>query len=142
MIKKLKVKLFADGADKAGILEMYANPLISGFTTNPTLMKAAGVKDYKLFQSKVKSHKVVFTHNDFYYKNILYDGKKFWIIDWEYSGFNPNILDLANLSRNIGLNKNEENFILEEYFGASITSKLRKAFQAIKIISILNEVMW
>ena len=71
------------------------------------------IKDCKLFQSETNSHKIVFTHNDFYYKNILYDGKKFWIIDWEYSGFNPNILDLANLSRNIGLNKNEENFILE-----------------------------
>ena len=100
------------------------------------------IEDYKFFQSETKSHKIVFTHNDFYYKNILYDGKKFWIIDWEYSGFNPNILDLANLSRNIGLNENEENFILEEYFGASITSKLRKAFQAIKIISSLNSVMW
>ena len=100
------------------------------------------IEDYKFFQSETKSHKIVFTHNDFYYKNILYDGKKFWIIDWEYSGFNPNILDLANLSRNIGLNKNEENFILEGYFGASITSKLRKAFQAIKIISSLNLVIW
>ena len=45
----LNVKLFADGADKAGMLEMYANPLISGFTTNPTLMKVACVSDYKLF---------------------------------------------------------------------------------------------
>ncbi len=45
----LKVKLFADGADKDGMLEMYANPLISGFTTNPTLMKVAGVSDYESF---------------------------------------------------------------------------------------------
>ena len=46
---KLNVKLFADGADKEGMLEMHANPLISGFTTNPTLMKVAGVKSYKSF---------------------------------------------------------------------------------------------
>jgi len=46
---KLNVKLFADGADKNGMLEMYSNPLIAGFTTNPTLMKAAGVKDYRAF---------------------------------------------------------------------------------------------
>ena len=52
----LKVKLFADGADKAGMLEMYANPLISGFTTNPTLMKVAGVLDYKLFAKDILSH--------------------------------------------------------------------------------------
>ncbi|MDR1080038.1 MAG: transaldolase [Deltaproteobacteria bacterium] len=45
----LKVKLFADGADKAGMLEMNANPLIRGFTTNPTLMRKAGVTDYEAF---------------------------------------------------------------------------------------------
>jgi transaldolase len=42
-------KLFADGADRQGILELRANPLISGFTTNPTLMRAAGVEDYEAF---------------------------------------------------------------------------------------------
>ena len=45
----LKVKLFADGADLAGIKEMAANPAIKGFTTNPTLMRKAGVSDYKAF---------------------------------------------------------------------------------------------
>ena len=53
---ELKVKLFADGADKNGMLEMYDNPLISGFTTNPTLMKVAGVVDYKSFAQEILSH--------------------------------------------------------------------------------------
>jgi len=48
-LKSLKVKLFADGADLAGMKEMAANPLIKGFTTNPTLMRKAGVADYKAF---------------------------------------------------------------------------------------------
>lgn len=48
-VEELKVKLFADGADIAGIKEMAANPLIKGFTTNPTLMRKAGVVDYKAF---------------------------------------------------------------------------------------------
>jgi len=52
----LNVKLFADGADKDGMLEMYANPLISGFTTNPTLMKVAGVSDYESFAKDILSH--------------------------------------------------------------------------------------
>ena len=52
----LNVKLFADGADKDGMLEMYANALISGFTTNPTLMKVAGVVDYKSFAQEILSH--------------------------------------------------------------------------------------
>ena len=43
------IKLFADGADKSGILEMYQNPRIDGFTTNPTLMRKAGITDYFAF---------------------------------------------------------------------------------------------
>jgi transaldolase len=45
----LQVKIFADGADRASMLESYANPQISGFTTNPTLMRRAGVTEYRTF---------------------------------------------------------------------------------------------
>ena len=48
-IADLKIKIFADGADKSGMLEMYKNPLIRGFTTNPTLLRKAGVSDYQTF---------------------------------------------------------------------------------------------
>ena len=48
-VKALKVKVFADGADKARMLELYANPAVTGFTTNPTLMRQAGVTDYEGF---------------------------------------------------------------------------------------------
>ncbi len=52
---KLKVKVFADGAEKAGIMEMYKNPVISGFTTNPTLMKKAGITEYESFAKDILS---------------------------------------------------------------------------------------
>jgi transaldolase len=45
----LRVKIFADGAEKAGMLEMYAKPYIKGFTTNPTLMRKAGIEDFEGF---------------------------------------------------------------------------------------------
>jgi transaldolase len=45
----LQVRIFADGADKAGMLEMARLPYISGFTTNPTLMRKAGIVDYRVF---------------------------------------------------------------------------------------------
>jgi transaldolase len=48
-VDELTVKIFADGAEKAGMLEMYAKPWIKGFTTNPTLMHKAGLKDYRAF---------------------------------------------------------------------------------------------
>jgi transaldolase len=49
----LTVKLFADGADKSAMLSLYRNPLIKGFTTNPTLMRKAGVADYEAFARDV-----------------------------------------------------------------------------------------
>src|SRR5919202_5906240 len=48
-LKDLKVKLFADGAEIDMISRMAGNPLIKGFTTNPTLMRKAGVRDYRAF---------------------------------------------------------------------------------------------
>ena len=51
-LKNLKVKIFADGADIASMVEAAANPLIKGFTTNPTLMRQAGVSEYKAFAQK------------------------------------------------------------------------------------------
>ena len=47
------LKLFADGADKAGMLEMYQNPRIDGFTTNPTLMRKAGISNYETFAKEI-----------------------------------------------------------------------------------------
>jgi transaldolase len=52
-VDELRVKIFADGADLDSIVKMYANPLIKGFTTNPTLMRKAGVSDYEAFSRKV-----------------------------------------------------------------------------------------
>lgn len=54
-IEELNVKIFADGADKAGMIEMYHHPMIQGLTTNPTLMRKAGIRDYKAFALDVLS---------------------------------------------------------------------------------------
>ncbi len=52
-LNDLKVQLYADGADKAGILDLYAKPYIKGLTTNPSLMKKAGIKDYEAFAKDI-----------------------------------------------------------------------------------------
>jgi transaldolase len=49
VVERLRVKIFADGADRNAIAELASNPVVSGFTTNPTLMRAAGVADYEAF---------------------------------------------------------------------------------------------
>ena len=52
-LQDLRVKIFADGADKAGMLQLYTNPLIKGMTTNPTLMNKIGLKDYEGFAKDI-----------------------------------------------------------------------------------------
>ena len=52
-LSDLAIKIFADGADLAGMLEMYREPFIKGFTTNPTLMRKAGIADYRAFAQAV-----------------------------------------------------------------------------------------
>jgi transaldolase len=53
MLEKLSVKIFADGADREGIAELYRKPFIRGLTTNPTLMRKAGIGDYERFARDV-----------------------------------------------------------------------------------------
>ena len=54
-VSELRVKIFADGADKAGMVDMAAKPFIQGLTTNPTLMRKAGITDYKAFALDILS---------------------------------------------------------------------------------------
>lgn len=55
-LDQLKVKIFADGANLDGILDLYRNPYITGFTTNPTLMRKSGISDYERFSRQVLEH--------------------------------------------------------------------------------------
>jgi transaldolase len=55
-LSQLKVKIFADGADKAVMLDMYAKPYIRGLTTNPTLMRNSGIVNYRAFAKEILSH--------------------------------------------------------------------------------------
>lgn len=56
LVSQLKVKIFADGADKKGLLDLYKNPHIKGFTTNPSLIRKAGVTDYESFAKDIIQH--------------------------------------------------------------------------------------
>ena len=52
-LQNLSVKIFADGADLEGMISLYKNPMIRGLTTNPTLMRKAGIKDYESFAKEI-----------------------------------------------------------------------------------------
>ena len=100
------------------------------------------IKHIAIFEKKTQSFELVFAHNDYYHKNILDDGKKFWIVDWEFSGFNSPLLDLANVSKNSELSEDEDQFILEEFYGDLLTSSLKYNFQVMKCSTMLNNVLW
>jgi transaldolase len=53
VLEKLPIKIFADGADLAGIIDLYRKPFIQGLTTNPTLMRKVGISDYEAFARSV-----------------------------------------------------------------------------------------
>ena len=100
------------------------------------------LKDIVIFEDMSGPFDIVFTHGDFFLPNILNNGKKFWLIDWEYSGFNSSLNDLGNLSKHGEFNQEEDNFILEQYYEAPITAKLKYQFHAMKCASILKELLW
>ena len=100
------------------------------------------IEDSNKFEKMSGPYEIVFGHNDLLAANILDDGKKLWIIDWEYAGFNSPLFDLGGLASNNGLTEDKENFMLEEYFGHKITSNLKNKYQAMKCASLLRELMW
>jgi len=99
-------------------------------------------EESKILEEATGYHEIVFTHNDMVGANILNDGKKLWLIDWEFSGYNFAILDLANLSKNNQFDEEEDDFILEEYFSNLISLSLRYNFEAMKSAALLRETMW
>ena len=98
--------------------------------------------DSEMFENMLSPSEIVFSHGDMYPLNILDDGKKIWFIDWEHAGFNHALTDLASLSKHGELNQNEENYILEQYYKDSFSSKLMCQLNIIKCASIIREILW
>ena len=124
-------------------------PLAGGITNKNYLIKDKEQKyvarfgeDIKIFKDISNAFEIVFTHGDLHLPNILSDGKKLQLVDWEYSVFNSVLTDLASLSKHGELNQDEENFILEQYYRVPITSKLKRQFQGMKCASLLKESLW
>jgi len=84
---------------------------------------------------------LVIGHNDFLAANILDDGTRLWLIDWEYGGFNTPLFDLAGLAGNNGLSEDQERTALEQYFEASPEPYWRP-YQSMKCVSLMRETLW
>ncbi len=86
--------------------------------------------------------RMAFCQNDLLPANILDDGKRLWLVDWDYAGFNSPLFDLANLATNAGYGEAEENLLLELYFGKKPDRPLKQRFLAMSAASALRETLW
>ncbi|MBX4998625.1 phosphotransferase [Rhizobium lentis] len=85
---------------------------------------------------------IAFGHNDLLAANFLDDGKRLWLIDWDYAGFNTPLFDLGGLASNNEFSEADEHAMLEAYFDRALTSDLRRRYGAMKCASLLRETLW
>ncbi len=85
---------------------------------------------------------LVFGHNDLLAANFIDDGKRLWLVDWEYAGFNSALFDLGGLASNSDFPAELKEALLEEYFGGPVGDELRFRFAAMTAASLLRETVW
>ncbi|MBL8847516.1 MAG: phosphotransferase [Hyphomicrobium zavarzinii] len=85
---------------------------------------------------------VVFGHNDLLAANILDDGARLWLLDWEYAGFNSPLFDLGGLASNSEMPADLSEALLASYFGRPIDALLRRQAAAMTAASLLRETLW
>jgi thiamine kinase-like enzyme len=123
------------------VLRDYANTLREGNSRMspelPRLLDIAG-----RLETAVGAVNLVFGHNDLLAANFLDDGERLWLVDWDYAGFNSPLFDLGGLASNNQLSAEQEEWLLETYFQAPITEKLKRRYEAMKCASLLRESLW
>jgi thiamine kinase-like enzyme len=85
---------------------------------------------------------IIAGHHDLLPANIIDDGKRLWLIDWEYGGFGTAMFDLANISANGSFDAQYDRLMLDHYFQGKDIEPLIKSFDAMKIASSLREMLW
>ncbi len=85
---------------------------------------------------------IVFGHNDLLPANVLDDGERLWLIDFEYAGFSTGMFDLAGMASNAGFDAAQSEALLADYFGTPPTQEFMRAHAAMSVASLLRETMW
>lgn len=95
-----------------------------------------------LLEEAVGPIRLVYGHNDLLAANLIDDGDRLWLIDWDYGGYGSPLFDLANLATNNGLSVDQERWLLDSYFDGAVDAATARAFEAMKAASLLREAMW
>lgn len=102
--------------------------------------------DYRTLAQELEAAQVplpiLFGHNDLLPANILDDGERLWLIDFEYAGFSTAMFDLAGATSNAGFSAEEAEDFLEAYFGGAPDPAIRRSHSAMQCASLLREAMW
>jgi thiamine kinase-like enzyme len=85
---------------------------------------------------------LVYGHNDLLAANLIDDGQRLWLVDWDYAGFNSPLFDLGGLASNNELDETTTDALLTAYFGRPPDAHLRYRLAAMKCASLLRESMW
>lgn len=123
------------------VIRDYAATLVaaeSGYAPMlPALLERA-----ELLEQAAGPFDIAFGHNDLLAANFLDDGKRLWLIDWDYAGFNTPLFDLGGLASNNEFSEGAERQMLETYFGRPPTRDLWQRYSAMKCSSLLRETLW
>lgn len=119
------------------------------FAVNRHYLKILNNPELKFFsdcnnelEEKVHTRSLIFGHNDLLAANFIDDGKKLWLIDWEYAGFGDPLFDIAGLAANHDFNAQEEDGLLEAYFEQNVSDALRYQLALMKCAAALREMLW
>lgn len=123
------------------VVRDYASTLRTGNSRMCNVLPDLLLKSSRL-ERAVGKIDIVFGHNDLLASNFIDDGKRLWLIDFDYAGFNSPLFDLGGLASNNGLDDEQEKWMLETYFEEVLTESLWISYQAMKCGSLLRESMW
>jgi thiamine kinase-like enzyme len=93
-------------------------------------------------ERRVGAIDLVFGHNDLLAANLIDDGRRLWLIDWDYAGFGAALFDLGGLASNNRFAPAQEAALLAQYFERPVDDDLGRRYAAMKCASLLRETMW
>ncbi len=123
------------------VLRDYSRTLVEANSHYVSMLAELG-KIVEQLEQAAAPFDLVFAHNDLIAANLLDDGNRLWLIDWDYAGFNTPLFDLGGLAANNDFDQELERFLLENYYQTPLTGELWRRYMAMKVASALREAMW
>lgn len=123
------------------VIRDYAATLRAGNSAYLGLLPGL-LADAARLEKAVGPIEMVFGHNDLLPANFLHDGKRLWLIDWDYAGFGSALFDLGGLAANNALTPAQEAHMLQTYYGRAPEAGLWRRYRAMKAAAALRETLW